>query len=427
MSGDARKASSALSASPEPLPTVRGEELRVVYRGKTVLDVDSIALPAGQTFVLLGASGAGKSTLLRILGLLEKPTAGRVFFDGRPANRGDLGTRRTISAVFQKPYLLRGTIADNVGYGLRLRGVPAAERIRRAADALERVGLAGWESRSALTLSGGEAQRVALARALVLKPRLLLLDEPLSYLDPMLKRQLSLEFARILADEAVTTLYVTHDQDEAAVVADRIGVMREGRMVAEGDPETVLALPSDPWVAAFLRHGDTDRGHDRVRRGRRRTNQLRRHRGLRGQRLDFGYRGSGGGSSGRRAALRAGCAPAKDLGPQSLGRSRSRDLAFGSDSEGGPRPGWAEDLVIGLALFCCVARPRARCSGCRSVQSNGRASLAEDEYLVRRSECFSIRPRTGTYALCRRRRRSNNLRVRSTYQRLTLMDAGPTG
>jgi molybdopterin-binding protein len=234
------------------VPTVRGEDLRVTYRGKTVLDVGSIALPAGQTFALLGASGAGKSTLLRVLGLLEKPTSGSVFFDGRPANRGHLATRRTIAAVFQKPYLLRGTVADNVGYGLRLRHVPAAERIHRAGEALERVGMGGWEDRSALTLSGGEAQRVALARALVLEPRLLLLDEPLSYMDPLLKRQLSLEFARILADEAVTALYVTHDQDEAAVVADRIGVMREGKIVAEGDPETVLALPSDPWVASFL-------------------------------------------------------------------------------------------------------------------------------------------------------------------------------
>jgi molybdopterin-binding protein len=241
-----------LTSADVGLSAVRGEGLRVVYHGKTVLDVGSISLAAGQTFALLGASGAGKSTLLRVLGLLEKPTAGGVFYDGMPADRGDLGMRRTIAAVFQKPYLLRGTVLDNVAYGLRLRRVARSERNRQATEALERVGLTGAESRSALTLSGGEAQRVALARALVLRPRLLLLDEPLSYMDPLLKRQLSLEFRRILADEAVTALYVTHDQDEAAVVADRIGVMREGRMVAEGDPESVLALPTDPWVASFL-------------------------------------------------------------------------------------------------------------------------------------------------------------------------------
>ncbi len=251
MTADAMQ-TTALPDLSSDVPTVHAEGIRVTYRRKTVLEVDSIELSAGKTFALLGASGAGKSTLLRVLGLLEKPTAGSVFFEGRAANRSDLSVRRTIAAVFQKPYLLRGTVADNVGYGLRLRSVTKTERVKRAAEALERVGLGGWEDRSALTLSGGEAQRVALARALVLKPRLLLLDEPLSYLDPLLKRQLSLEFARILADEGVTALYVTHDQDEAAVVADRIGVMRDGRIIAEGEPETVLALPSDPWVASFL-------------------------------------------------------------------------------------------------------------------------------------------------------------------------------
>jgi len=231
---------------------VRAENVRVTYRGKVALDVESISLPAGKTYALLGASGAGKSTLLRVLGLLEKPSSGRVFLDGAPANRGSLATRRTIAAVFQKPYLLRGTIAHNVGYGLGLRHVRSGERSSRVAEALARVGMSGWESRSALTLSGGEAQRVALARALVLKPRLLLLDEPLSYLDPLLKRQLSLEFAGILADERITALYVTHDRDEAAVVADYIAVMRDGRIVADGEPTNVLTVPTDPWVASFL-------------------------------------------------------------------------------------------------------------------------------------------------------------------------------
>lgn len=233
-------------------PALRGEGLRMDYRGKRVLDVESIALAAGGTYALLGASGAGKSTLLRILGLLERPSAGRVFLDGRPADHRDLATRRTIAAVFQRPYLLRGDVGFNVAYGLRLRGVPIRECSARVSEVLARVGLDGCEDRSALTLSGGEAQRVALARALVLRPRVLLLDEPLSYMDPLLKRQLTLEFAEILADEGVTSLYVTHDRDEAAVVADRIGIMRDGRIVAEGDPESVLALPADQWVAAFV-------------------------------------------------------------------------------------------------------------------------------------------------------------------------------
>lgn len=242
----------SLPASGGMAPLVVGEGLRVTYRGRTVVDVPRIELPAGATYALLGASGAGKSTLLRLVGLLERPTAGRVTFDGVEQRPTDLVARRRTAAVFQKPYLLRGTVADNVGYGLRLRGVERAEKASRVAKALATVGLQGWQERSALTLSGGEAQRVALARALVLEPSFLLLDEPLSYLDPLLKRSLSLEFAQILASEHVTTLYVTHDQDEAAIVADRIGVMRDGRIISEGDPDEVLGLPGDEWLAAFV-------------------------------------------------------------------------------------------------------------------------------------------------------------------------------
>jgi molybdopterin-binding protein len=247
MTADARG-----EANERPVVAVTGENLRVVYRRRTVLDVPSISVESGETYALLGASGAGKSTLLRVLGLLEAPTAGRVLLDGRRASRRSLATRRRIAAVFQKPYLLRGTVAANVSYGLRMRGIRGRESASRVSDALARVGLAGWEKHSALTLSGGEAQRVALARALVLKPELLLLDEPLSYMDPLLKRELTAEFAQILASERVTAIYVTHDQDEAAVVADRIGVMREGRIVAEGDPDEVLGLPADGWVASFI-------------------------------------------------------------------------------------------------------------------------------------------------------------------------------
>ena len=231
---------------------VEGHGISVVYRGRTVLDVPSMQLAAGETYVLLGASGAGKSTLLRILGLLERPTAGQVHYDGHVVARTDTIARRRIAAVFQKPYLLRGTVADNVGYGLRLRNVRGEERRMRIAAALRTVGLDRWEDRSALLLSGGEAQRVALARALVLRPNLLLLDEPLSYLDPLLKRELAREFADILDSEHLTTLYVTHDQDEARVVADRIGIMRDGRILTQGATEDVLTLTDDEWVASFL-------------------------------------------------------------------------------------------------------------------------------------------------------------------------------
>jgi molybdopterin-binding protein len=253
MSGDNAVTAATASVDPEgSYPALEGEGLRLVYRKRVVLDVPSITLTAGETYALLGASGAGKSTLLRVLGLLERPTAGTVYIDGYEAGYHDLETRRMIATVFQKPYLLRGSVGENVAFGMKLRGIPSKERLRRVSRALERVGLGGWEERSALTLSGGEGQRVALARALVLEPRILLLDEPLSYMDPLLKRSLTQEFAQILAGEHITALYVTHDRDEAAVVADRIGIMREGRLVAEGDPETVLTLPTDEWVASFL-------------------------------------------------------------------------------------------------------------------------------------------------------------------------------
>ena len=233
-------------------PIITGENLVVQYRKRTVLDVPHFELCDGETHAILGPSGSGKSTLLRILGLLEPPAKGRVLLDGREVKAGDRQARMMMAAVFQNPYLFKGTVAENVAYGLRLRRVPAGERDDRVAAALERVGLAGAQRLGALRLSGGEAQRVALARALVLEPRILLLDEPLSYLDPLIKRRLVADFSEILSADGVTALYVTHDQDEAMVVADRVSIIHEGKVVRSGGVDEVMSLPTTAWIADFI-------------------------------------------------------------------------------------------------------------------------------------------------------------------------------
>lgn len=226
--------------------------LRRSYRGGFSLAIDELHVPAGRTLALLGPSGSGKSTLLSLLGLLEKPDAGTVLLDGREVTSRDRDARLSMAAVFQRPYLIKGTVSANVAYGLKLRGASASERARRVEAALESVGLAGLGDRAAAALSGGEAQRVALARALVLEPQVLLLDEPLASLDPLLKRQLTAEFASILRSSGSTVVWVTHDQDEALIVADSIAVMRDGGVAAHGPAESVMALPEDEWTARFL-------------------------------------------------------------------------------------------------------------------------------------------------------------------------------
>lgn len=238
--------------SAQALP-LAGEGVKRTYRrGSFSLDVERVEIPAGTVLALLGPSGSGKTTLLNVLGLLEKPSAGRVLLGGREVTMRDRDARLQMAAVFQRPYLFKGTVAANVAYGLVARGVARSTHAQRIADVLERVGLGGYEGRSALSLSGGEAQRVSLARALVLDPRVLLVDEPLASLDPLLKHQLTHDFASILRAAGVTVLYVTHDHDEALVVADRVAIMNAGRIVATGPAEETMSLPSDPWTASFL-------------------------------------------------------------------------------------------------------------------------------------------------------------------------------
>lgn len=231
---------------------LEARDIRHSFRSGFSLDVGTLHVPAGETLALLGPSGSGKSTLLSILGLLERPDAGTILLDGTPVTARDRDARLAMAAVFQRPYLIKGTVAANVEYGMKMRNVPAKERGMRAEAALARVGLAGMGARSAATLSGGEAHRVALARALVLSPRVLLLDEPLASLDALLKRKLTGEFSSILRDEGITVVWVTHDQNEALVVADQVAILNAGQVVASGPASRVMTLPTDEWTARFL-------------------------------------------------------------------------------------------------------------------------------------------------------------------------------
>ena len=218
------------------------------------LKVESFGMRPGEIVALIGPSGSGKSTLLNCMAGLENFETGKVLLDGEPLTRSQV--RKNIATVFQTPYLFKGNVAYNVSYGMRMRKLPKSEIKSRTAEALKLVGLKGWERRSILGLSGGEAQRVALARGLVLNPQVMLLDEPLSSLDEAMRKSLSKEFAEILRSQKVTVLYVTHSKQEAFTVADKITVMREGRIVASDAPEALFNEESDPWLKDFLAPDD---------------------------------------------------------------------------------------------------------------------------------------------------------------------------
>ena len=201
---------------------------------------------------MLGPSGCGKSTLLRAVAGLEPPAAGVVRFDGVDVTRVPTH-RRGFALMFQDGQLFPNlSVSSNVAYPLRMRRAPRPERDRRVAELLELVGLPGHGERAPDTLSGGERQRVALARALAVRPRLLLLDEPLSALDRALRERLAADLHDILRAEGTTALLVTHDHDEAFAVADRMAVMRAGRLVQSGTLEEVWRHPADGETARFL-------------------------------------------------------------------------------------------------------------------------------------------------------------------------------
>ena len=230
------------------------ELVKLTKRFGTFTAVDGIDLdiPAGEFFSLLGPSGCGKTTTLRMVAGFEHPDAGAVRLDGQDMSRTP-PARRPVNTVFQSyalfPHL---RIRDNVAFGLRRQGVPRADIASRVAEALDLVQLTEYAGRKPGQLSGGQQQRVALARALVLKPSVLLLDEPLGALDAKLRRQLQVELKQLQEQVGVTFVYVTHDQEEALTMSDRLAVMRDGKVEQVGRPKDVYEEPTSAYVADFL-------------------------------------------------------------------------------------------------------------------------------------------------------------------------------
>ena len=230
------------------------------YENKPLLRGISFSVSQGETICLLGASGSGKSTLLRMIAGLEFPESGQILF-----NKIDLAQTpphaRDFGLVFQDyglfPHL---NIFDNVAFGLKMRNVPAAEINSRVAEMLDLVNLQGFEKRKVTDLSGGEQQRVALARALAPQPRLLMFDEPLGALDKSLKEDLLNQIRAILHKTKIPAIYVTHDQDEAFTIADRILFLHDGEIIRDGTPDEVWTNPNSAWAARMLGMGNVIEG-----------------------------------------------------------------------------------------------------------------------------------------------------------------------
>jgi putative spermidine/putrescine transport system ATP-binding protein len=220
--------------------------------GEPAVDRLDLEIGRGEFVALLGPSGCGKTTTLRMIAGLIEPTAGRILLDGADLT-GKPVHRRNIGMVFQNYALFpHMSVADNVAFGLEMRGIAAAEVRARVAEALALVRLSGLEARRPKSLSGGQQQRVALARALVIRPDLLLLDEPLSNLDAKLREEMRGEIREIQRRLGITTVFVTHDQTEALALADRIAVMERGRLAQLGTPEEIYENPATPFVAGFV-------------------------------------------------------------------------------------------------------------------------------------------------------------------------------
>jgi len=233
-------------------PDVRLAGVRKTYGDVVAVDHVDLEIAPGEFFTLLGPSGSGKTTTLRLIAGFERPDEGRIELHGREVSR-IAPYERDVNTVFQDYALFpHMTVGENVGYGLRVKGVPRRERARRVGEALELVRLPDVARRKPIQLSGGQRQRIALARSLVNRPRVLLLDEPLGALDLKLRQEMQIELKRIQQDVGLTFIYVTHDQEEALTMSDRLAVFNEGRIEQLGAPAEVYERPATEFVAGFI-------------------------------------------------------------------------------------------------------------------------------------------------------------------------------
>ncbi|MET9513304.1 glycine betaine/L-proline ABC transporter ATP-binding protein [Streptomyces flavidovirens] len=247
-----------IPANPE-CAELSAEELRARTGCTAAVRDVSFDVHKGEVFVVMGLSGSGKSTLVRCLTRLIEPTSGAIAIDGEDVLSMDKSRLRELrrhraSMVFQHFGLLpHRSVVDNVAYGLEIQGMGRAERRAKAAEVVEKVGLAGMEERRPGQLSGGQQQRVGLARALAVDPEVLLFDEPFSALDPLIRRDMQEEVIRLHREEGRTMVFITHDLSEALRLGDRIALMRDGRIVQLGTPEEIVGSPADDYVRDFVR------------------------------------------------------------------------------------------------------------------------------------------------------------------------------
>jgi putative spermidine/putrescine transport system ATP-binding protein len=254
LSTQARERISTFTTAEAPAapPDVRLAEVRKTYGDVIAVDGVDLSVARGEFFTLLGPSGSGKTTTLRLIAGFERPDSGRVELAGSDVTRR-APYERDVNTVFQDYALFpHMSVADNVGYGLRVRRVPRRERKRRVEEALEMVRLPGLGRRKPVQLSGGQRQRIALARAIVNHPQVLLLDEPLGALDLKLREEMQIELKRIQQEVGITFVYVTHDQEEALTMSDRLAVFNDGRIEQVGTPAEVYEHPATEFVAGFV-------------------------------------------------------------------------------------------------------------------------------------------------------------------------------